>query len=65
MNVKVIIHGGIVTCVLTDGDNVNVEIIDIDKDYDDYDALLNYEQELAHDDRLHDVSFTTANFTGN
>ena len=38
MRIKVIIHDGIVTEVLSDG-LAEVEVIDIDKDYEDYDAL--------------------------
>lgn len=61
MRVKVIIRDGIVSEVLTDG-QADVEIIGIDKDYEDYDALCRYEQSLYEDAGLKSIDFTVAHF---
>lgn len=61
MKIKVIIHDGIVTDVLSDG-QASVEIVDIDKDYADCTDLLNYEQQLYMDKELKSIDFTTAHF---
>lgn len=61
MKVKVFIHDGIVSGVLADGD-VNVEIIDINESYRDYEQLREYEDELYSDSSLKEQSFTTADF---
>ena len=63
MRVKVIIHVGITTDVLTDStEPVEVEILDIDRDYSDCDELEKYEAELLHDPRLRHTNYTTAHF---
>ncbi len=59
--VKVIIRSGVPEVVLADGD-VDVEIIDIDKDYDDHEALCKREREVLNDKSLHSIDFVTANF---
>lgn len=61
MQIKVIIHGGIVTDVLSDG-QAEIEVIDIDKDYADYTELCGYEQQLYEDENLKCIDFTTAHF---
>lgn len=61
MKVKVIIWEGIVTGVLADGD-VDVEIIDVDPDYEDYKELKIYEEELHSDPALKEQDFTVAHF---
>lgn len=61
MKVKVIIRDGIVQSVLST-DPVEVEIVDIDKDYEDYDSLMAYEQELYNDSSLQEQEFTVAHF---
>lgn len=61
MQVKVIIRDGIVTEVLADAP-VEVEVIDIDKDYEDYENLLTYESDLHEDTSLKSVDFTVAHF---
>ena len=58
VKVKVIIEKGITTGILADGD-VNVEIINIDPDYE---ALRKYEDELRDDPSLKERKFTVANF---
>ena len=60
--VKVIIKSGIVSSVLSDG-NPNVEIVDIDSDYEDYDALSQYEKTLYERQDLAEKEFTVAHFT--
>lgn len=61
MRVKVIIIDGITTEVLADGP-VDLEVVDIDKDYEDYDELLDYEATLHKDKTLKSVDFTVAHF---
>ncbi len=59
--VKVIINDGIVTGVLADG-AVDVEIIDVDEDYEDCEALKKYESEVYEDKTLEEQQFTVAHF---
>lgn len=61
LKVKVIINEGVASSVLADGD-VEVEIIDIDPDYEDYEALREYEEELYEQEDLKPIDFTTAHF---
>ena len=61
MKVKIIIEEGIAVGVLADGD-VEVEIIDIDPDYEDYEALQSYEKEVRNDPSLREREFTVAHF---
>ena len=61
MKVKVIINDGITTEVLADGP-VELEVVDIDSDYEDYDKLREYEEELHKDEGLKSVDFTVAHF---
>ena len=63
VKVKVIIEEGIATGVLADGD-VEVEIVDIDPDYEDCDALRGYEEGLRNDPVLKEREFTVAHFEG-
>ena len=46
--IKVIIHDGIVVDVLATAP-VDVEVLDIDRDYEDFDALTRYEEGLRQD----------------
>ena len=57
MRVKVVIEDGIITDVLSDGE-AEVEIIDVNVDYEDYDALCKRRQEVLEDDTLHEIDFT-------
>lgn len=61
MRVKIIINDGIATEVLADGP-VELEVVDIDSDYEDYDKLQEYEEELHKDESLKSVDFTVAHF---
>lgn len=61
MKVKVIIRDGIVQSVLSTNP-VEVEVVDIDKDYEDYENLSAYEQELYADCSLQEQEFTVAHF---
>ena len=61
VKVKVIIEEGIATGVLADGD-VEVEIIDIDPDYRDYEALRKYQVEIRRDPAMKERAFTVAAF---
>lgn len=59
--VKVIIRDGVATSALADS-QVDLEIVDIDKDYSDYDQLMEYEAQLYQDESLKCIEFITANF---
>ncbi len=59
--IKVIIHDGIVVDVLTTAP-VDVEVLDIDRDYEDFDALTRYEEELRQDPELRSRDYTVAHF---
>lgn len=61
VRVKVIINDGIAVGVLADGD-VDVEIVDVDKDYEDYEALKEYEEKLYGDTTLKEREYTVAHF---
>ena len=61
VKIKVIIKEGIAAGVLADGD-VEVEIIDIDPDYRDYEALRMYEAEIRSDPVMKEQAFTVAAF---
>ena len=61
VKVKIIIEEGIAVGVLADGE-VEVEIIDIDPDYEDYEALKSYEKEIRIDPGLRECQFTVAHF---
>lgn len=61
MKVKVIVHDGVVIGVLST-EEAEVEIVDIDKDYEDYEALKEYEQKLYDDPSLHEQDYTVARF---
>ena len=64
MKVKIIIKEGIAVGALADGD-VEVEIIDIDPDYEDYEALKSYEKEVRSNSSLREREFTVAHFEDN
>lgn len=59
--VKVIIEGGITSEVLADCP-VELEVVNIDKDYEDYDRLRDYEVKLHEDKSLMQIDFSSANF---
>lgn len=63
IRVKVIINDGVACGVLADGD-VDVEIVDVDRDYEDADALEKYEEELRNDPSLKELDYTVAHFNG-
>ncbi len=63
IDVKVIIDNGVVECTLQNSTYpVNVEIIDIDKDYEDYAELDAYRTKLYKDASYTECEYTTANF---
>lgn len=61
MRVKVVIEEGIITNVLSDGE-ADVEIIDVNVDYDDYVALCKRRDEVLEDDTLQEIDFTVTKF---
>ena len=64
MKIKVIIYNGIVDSVLADeqAKEVDVEIVDLDKDYEDYDELEEYTQKLHNDESLQEIGYSVARF---
>ena len=63
MEIKVIIENGIVVDVLKNQDTpVNVEIVDVDPDYEDYEALKDYRESLFKDQSLMGCDYTVAHF---
>ena len=63
LEIKVIINEGIVEAVLKNQDiPVRVEVIDVNKDYSDYEKLDEYRDECHHDPSLKECDFTVANF---
>lgn len=61
VTVKAIITDGIASGVLANK-KVDVEFISIDKDYEDYEALCQYEDRLRKDETLQEWDFTVAHF---
>lgn len=61
MKIKVIIDEGIITSVLSDG-MADVEIVDVDSNYEDYHSLRQYKAELMHDRDLHEIPFAVVKF---
>ncbi len=59
--VKIIIDDGIISGVLSNGP-VNVEIVDINRDYGDYEALRAYSHELYDDPKLKSIEYSVAHF---
>ena len=64
VTVKVVIMDGIASSVLASR-QVEVEFISIDKDYEDYEALCQYEENLRNDETLREYDFTVAHFEEN
>ena len=64
VTVKVVITDGIASSVLA-SKPVEVEFIGIDKDYEDYEALCQYEENLRNDETLREYDFTVAHFEEN
>lgn len=63
MRIKVIIENGIVQDVLTDATTApDVEIIDVDKDYEDYEKLEAYRDKQYKDATLHSCEYSVARF---
>ena len=61
-NVKIIIRDGVVESILADSPDICAEIIDIDKDHDDYHAADAYGDELYQSDALQSIDFAYAGF---
>ena len=63
LQVKVILNEGIVEGVLKDQETpVEVEVVDVNKDYDDYEQLRDYRAALYEDKSFRSCDYTTANF---
>lgn len=63
MRVKVIINEGIVQDVLCDGaESPEIEVVDVNKDYEDYGELSKYQDALYADPSLHSCPYTSAHF---
>lgn len=64
LDIKIVIDEGVVHAALVNQPlPVNVEIIDVDPDYEDYKALDAYRNQLYQDPSYSDCSFTVARFT--
>ena len=63
MKVIVIIESGIVSGVRSDSrEPTEVEILDIDKDYEDYERLRDYKDSVYKDESLEDIEYVTVRF---
>lgn len=64
LNIKVMIHNGSVEAVLKDQPDVrvHVEIIDIDKDYAEYEELKLYQEKIYADKSYQSCEYNVANF---
>lgn len=63
LEIKVIINEGVVEAVLKNQDiPVRLEVIDINTDYSDYEALEDYRNEVYDDPAFKDCDYTVANF---
>lgn len=68
MRIKVIIRDGIIEAVLTDAPAEqlpDVEIVDINGDYEDYKQLKERADELYADKSLHETAFSVTHFDDN
>ena len=66
MKVIVIIRDGIVSDARTDiPEPLEVEVLNIDRDYEDYEHLNEYEDQLYSDPTLRSVNPTTVRFDEN
>lgn len=64
LQIKVVIEHGLVDAVLKDQDvPVKVEVVDLDRDYEDYDRLSDYRASLYADDSLKPCDYSVADFT--
>ncbi len=65
INIKVIIRDGIVDAVLCDDTRlpISVEVVDVNKDYPDYQELRDYADCLYKDKAFKEIAPTFANFT--
>lgn len=64
LDIKVIIDDGFVSAVLKNQNQpVNVEIVDVDRDYADYEKLDAYRNELCADKTFQDCDYIVAGFT--
>lgn len=65
INLKVILRDGIVESVLCDDTRVPIltEIVDLDKDYRDYEALRDLADELYRSPKYEELPFTYADRT--
>lgn len=61
--IKVIIYDGIIESVLTSSvDPVNIEIVSIDEDYEDYDQLKDYRDKLYSNDAFKYCDYSVSHF---
>ena len=65
MKIKIIFRNGTTEAVLADapaGQDPDVEIVNIDDDYPDYDQLQAHAEEIYADPSMRHVPYETANF---
>lgn len=62
--IKIIVRDGIVEAVLSDCVlmQTNAEVIDIEKDFEDYNELKNYAEEISDNPEYKEIPVTYANF---
>lgn len=66
MKIKVLISGGIINAVLGDDEaleaNIDIEIVEDDKEYEDHDQIQEYYEKLTHDPDLKEIDYTLVRF---
>ena len=64
IKIKVLVGGGLVQSVLVNGDSslIDLEVVDVDSDYEDYEELTNYRDSLLDDPSYESLSFDAADF---
>lgn len=63
MKIKVIIRNGVVESALSDkGEDIDMEVVDIDDDYEDHDALCAYADSLYNSHEFREIGYTVARF---
>ena len=64
IKIKVIVESGLVQYVLINGDSslVDLEVVDVDSDYEDYEELIKYRDGLLDNLAYESLDFNVANF---
>lgn len=64
VKIKVLVEGGLVQTVLVNGNSplIDLEVVDVDSDYEDYDELIKYRDGLLDNPAYESLNFDVANF---